>query len=309
MENNRTKLYRLLIIVTIFLSMANHSFAQNEVIEFWNSEVPNAIKADNYEEILDEKTDRVSKVINPTLTVFRPQKPNGASVIICPGGGYAFLAINKEGYKVAEWLNTLGITAFVLKYRLPSDEIMQDKSVGPLQDAQESIRYIRRNAAKWQLDSDKIGIIGFSAGAHLAATLSTKYDENTYQSKDSISARPNFSLLIYPVISMTDEITHKGSRNKLLGNKPSQEIIEKFSTEKLITAQTPPAFLVHASDDPGVPFENSIAYFLELKKYKIPAEMHLYQNGKHGFGLGVDGTSFYWTKHCEAWLRFNKFIN
>ena len=309
MENNRTKLYRLLIIVTIFLSMANHSFAQNEVIEFWNSEVPNAIKADNYEEILDEKTDRVSKVINPTLTVFRPQKPNGASVIICHAGGYAFLAKNKEGYKVAEWLNTLGITAFVLKYRLPSDEIMQDKSVGHLQEAQESIRYIRRNAAKWQLDSDKIGIIGFSAGAHLAATLSTKYDENTYQSKDSRSARPNFSLLIYPVISITDEITHKGSRNKLLGNKPSQEIIEKFSTEKLITAQTPPAFLVHASDDPGVPFENSIAYFLELKKYKIPAEMHLYQNGKHGFGLGVDGTSFYWTKHCEAWLRFNKFIN
>lgn len=301
-------LKKLLLIILFFFIM-NSINAQNEVIDFWNSEIPKAIEAVNYDEIHEIKPDRVSKVTHPTLTVFVPKKSNGSSVIICPGGGYQFLTINKEGYKVAEWLNTIGVTAFVLKYRLPSDKIMKDKSVGPLQDAQESIRYIRRNAAKWQLDSDKIGIIGFSAGAHLAATLSTKYDENTYQSKDSISARPNFSLLIYPVISMTDEITHKGSRNKLLGNKPSQEIIEKFSTEKLITAKTPPAFLVHASDDPGVPFENSIAYFLELKKYKIPAEMHLYQNGKHGFGLGVDGTSFYWTKHCEAWLRFNKFIN
>jgi acetyl esterase/lipase len=298
--------------LTYFLFFFQFSFminAQNEVIEFWNSEVPNAIKADNYEEIHDEKTDRVSKVINPTLTVFKPQKPNGTSVIICPGGGYAFLAINKEGYKVAEWLNTLGITAFVLKYRLPSDEIMQDKSVGPLQDAQEAVRYLRRNAQKWNLATDNIGILGFSAGGHLAATLSTQYDEKTYVSKDSISAKPDFSILVYPVISMTDEITHKGSRNKLLGNEPSKESIEKFSSEKQITTSTPPAFLVHAIDDKGVPAENSINYFLTLKKHQVISEMHLYQKGGHGFGLGNTGTSQYWTIQCEKWLQLNTFIN
>lgn len=287
----------------------NTLHAQNEVIEFWNSEIPNAIKADHYEENYDEKMDRLGKITHPTLTVFVPKNPNGSSVIICAGGAYQFLAINKEGNKVAEWLNTIGVTAFVLKYRLPSDEIMQDKSVGPLQDAQESVRYIRRNASKWNLNNDKIGIIGFSAGGHLAATLSTKFAKKTYQSKDTVSAKPNFSLLIYPVISMTDEMTHKGSRKNLLGMNPSKEMIDKFSTEKLITAQTPPAFLVHASDDPGVPFENSIAYFTGLKKFKIPAEMHIYQNGKHGFGLGINGTSLNWTKHCENWLRLNKFIN
>lgn len=297
------------LLFFLFLFMMKAINAQNEAIEIWNDEVPNAIISTNYKEIYDEKLDRLSKVTHPTLTVFVPKNPNGSSVIICPGGGYQYLAINKEGYKVAEWFNTLGITAFVLKYRLPSDEIMQDKSVGPLQDAQESVRTIRRNAGKWQLDTDKIGIMGFSAGGHLAATLSTKYDEKTYQFKDSISAKPNFSLLIYPVISMTDEITHKGSRNKLLGNKPSIEMIEKFSTEKQITAQTPTAFLVHASDDSGVPFENSIAYFTGLKKYGIPAEMHIYQNGKHGFGLGKEGTSQFWTEHCEKWLRLNNYIN
>lgn len=298
-----------IVIFYLLLLLMNTLNAQNEVIEFWNSEIPNAIKADNYEENYDQKQDRLSKIIHPTLTVFVPKNPNGSSVIICPGGGYQFLAINKEGNKVAEWFNTIGVTAFVLKYRLPSDEIMQDKSVGPLQDAQESVRYIRRNAEKWQLDVNKIGILGFSAGGHLAATLSTKFAEKTYQSKDTVSAKPNFSLLIYPVISMTDEMTHKGSKKNLVGMNPSNEMIEKFSTEKLINEQTPPAFLVHASDDNSVPFENSIAYFTGLKKFKIPAEMHIYQNGKHGFGLGKEGTSQSWTKHCEAWLLLNKFIN
>lgn len=284
-------------------------FAQNEVIEVWNSEIPNAIIDKGYEEIYDLKLDRLSRVISPTLTVFVPENPNGTSVIVCPGGGYAYLAINKEGNKVAEWLNTLGITAFVLKYRLPSDEIMQDKSVGPLQDAQESVRYIRRNAEKWQLDINKIGIIGFSAGGHLAATLSTKYNENTYQSKDSISAKPNFSLLIYPVISMTDELSHKGSRNKLLGTPPSVELIEKFSAEKNINSQTSPAFLVHAIDDKEVVAENSIEYFKALKKHNVPTEMHLFQNGGHGFGLGIKGTSEFWTQSCKKWLKTNNFIN
>lgn len=300
---NKLALFILIVFMNTYLS------AQNEVIELWKNGVPNSIKATDYEEFHDEKIDRVGKVSNPTLTVFVPKNPNGTSVVICPGGGYQFLAINKEGYKTAEWFNSLGITAFVLKYRLPSDVIMKNKTVGPLQDAQESVRFIRRNASKWNLNPAKIGILGYSAGGHLAASLSTKYHEIVYQNSDSISAKPNFSLLIYPVISMTNDITHKGSRNNLLGKLASDELIEQFSTEKLINAETPPTFLVHAIDDKSVPVENSINYFLALKKHNVISEMHLYQKGSHGFGLGKEGTSSFWTTHCEKWLQLNQFIN
>ena len=300
---------KLTINICFLLFIINHANAQNEVIELWENGVPNAIVAPDYQEFYEEERDRTGQVSIPTLTVFVPEKPNGTSVIICPGGGYKFLAINKEGYKTAAWFNTMGITAFVLKYRLPSDEIMENKAIGPLQDAQESVRFIRRNSAKWNLNPDKIGVIGYSAGAHLAASLSTKYDDVAYQKTDTVSAKPNFSLLIYPVISMSNEITHKGSRNSLLGNPASEALIEQFSTEKLITSETPPTFLVHAVDDKSVPVENSIHYFLALKKHKVISEMHLYQKGGHGFGLGKEGTSAFWTKHCEEWLRLNQFIN
>lgn len=296
------------LLFTLALSMNTHFNAQNEVIELWKNGVPNAISSTDYKEFRDEKTDRISKVSTPTLTVFVPKNPNGTSVVICPGGGYQFLAINKEGYKTAEWFNTMGITAFVLKYRLPTDEIMENKSIGPLQDAQESVRFIRRNAKKWNLNPDKIGILGYSAGGHLAASLSTKYDENVYQTVDSISAKPNFSLLIYPVISMTDAITHKGSKNKLLGNAASTALVEQFSAENHVNAQTPPTFLVHAIDDKAVVIENSINYFLELRKHNVISEMHLYQKGGHGFGLGKESTSEFWTNHCEKWLQLNQFI-
>jgi acetyl esterase/lipase len=305
---SKIKSQKGLLFFLLFLINGSLS-AQNEVIELWKNGVPNAIAAPNYQEFLDEKTDRIGKVSIPTLTVFVPEKPNGTSVIICPGGGYQFLAINKEGYKTAERFNSLGITAFVLKYRLPSDEIMKNKTIGPLQDAQESVRFIRRNAEKWSLNPDKIGVLGYSAGGHLAASLSTKHNEIVYQNSDSISAKPNFSILIYPVISMNEAITHKGSRNKLLGNPASDELIEQFSTEKRISAETPPTFLAHAIDDKSVPVENSLQYLLGLRKYNIISEMHLYQKGGHGFGLGKEGTSEFWTTHCEKWLQLNQFIN
>lgn len=201
-----------------------------------------------------------------------------------------------------ELCDKIGITALILKNRLPSDEIMENKSIGPLQVAQESITFIRRNVAKWSFNSDKIGILGYFAGGHLAASLSTKYDEIVYQQKDSISAKPNSPHLIYPIISMTIEITHKSSRKNLLGNSASEELIEQFSTEKLITAETPPSFLVHAIDDKSVTVENSINYFLALKKNKIISEMPLYQNGDHGFGLGKVCTREFWMTHYEKWL-------
>lgn len=282
--------------------------AQNVEIELWSSEIPGSIRADDYNEIYNENLDQFRKVVDPTLTIFVPKKPNGTSVLICPGGGYANLSINKEGYKVAEWFNTLGITAFVLKYRLPSDAIMKDKAIGPLQDIQVAMRFIRRNVEKWNLNTEKIGVIGFSAGGHLASTLSTHYNDLVYKQIDSISAKPDFSILVYPVISMEEEIAHKGSRNLLLGSTPSNELIEHYSNEKQIDSLTPPAFLVHAIDDNSVPVENSIKYFLALKKYNIPSEIHLYQNGGHGFGLGNNGTSHYWTKQCEDWLILNNYI-
>lgn len=296
------------LIITLLLGFTGLLEAQNEVIPLWSNEIPGSKIAIDYKEAQNTTTDQVSKVTVPTLSVFIPEKPNGTAIVICPGGGYAYLAITKEGYKVAKWLNTLGITAFVLKYRLPSDQIMKEKSIGPLQDAQQAIRYIKRNAKKWDLDTKKVGIIGFSAGGHLAATLSTHYKDEIYKVTDSISARPDFSLLIYPVISMDEKITHKGSRTNLLGIIPSQELIEKYSNEKQIDSQTPPTFIIHAIDDKSVPVENSINYFLALKEYNVPVEIHLSQSGKHGFGLGREGTtSQYWTKQCEEWLRFNNY--
>lgn len=283
--------------------------AQKEVIELWENGVPNAVYAGDYKEVYEEAIGKMSKVTNPSLTVYVPKNPNGTAVIICPGGGYEYLSIQKEGYKTAEWFNAIGITAFVLKYRLPNDIIMENKAIGPLQDAQESVRYIRRNASRWNVDPGKIGVLGYSAGGHLAATLSTKFNEKVYENSDDVSARPDFSLLIYPVISMTSHTTHKGSKNKLLGKDASAALVDQFSTEKLITPETPPAFLAHAVDDKAVIVENSLLYFVRLRESGINAELHMYQSGGHGFGLGKDGTSKSWTEDCKNWLQANQFLN
>lgn len=270
---------KIVLIVTIFLGFTDFLQAQNEVIPLWSNEIPGSLISNDYKEtevLEDGIAVKVTKVTTPTLTVFVPEKPNGTAAIICPGGGYAQLAINNEGYKVAKWLNTLGITAFVLKYRLPSDEIMKVKTIGPLQDAQETIRYIKRNAGKWAVNTEKVGVIRFSAGGHLASTLSTHYKDVVYKVTDSISARPDFSILIYPVISMDEKITHTGSRINLLGNTPSQELIEKYSNENQIDAMTPPTYIIHAVDDKTVPVENTINYFLALKNNNVSSEIHLY---------------------------------
>lgn len=291
----------------LFFGIMNQLQAQNQVIPLWKT-IPQEIKAPDYQEkenIKDGKVQSTSQVSNPTLSIFfsKEIKQNQTAVIILPGGGYSHLAIDKEGTKVAEWLNSLGITAFVLKYRLPSDLIMTNKTVGPLQDAQEAMRIVRLNAAKWNIDPNKIGIMGFSAGGHLAATLSTHYDERVYETSSKVSARPDFSLLIYPVVSMQNDITHKGSQTNLLGNTPTQDLIDFFSNEKKVTAQTPPAFIVHATDDTVVLPENSVNYYLALKKNGVTSELHLYEKGGHGFGLGVQDTSKFWTRDCQEWLK------
>ena len=282
-------------------------------INLWPNQIPNSKINNAYQEMDVNKNGQlssVSKVSVPTLSIFLPENAdsNGTAVVICPGGGYSHLAINKEGFKVAKWFNSLGIAAFVLKYRLPSDAIMEDKSVGPLQDAQEALRIVRKNAEKWNINPNKIGIMGFSAGGHLASTLSTHYNEEVYV-HDKISAKPNFSILIYPVISMKKAITHERSRTHLLGDTPSDEIVALFSDEQQIDSLTPPAFLIHASDDKTVPVENSIDYYMALKNSGVSAEMHIYEIGGHGFGLGVKGTSLYWTEQCEHWLKTNHFLD
>lgn len=301
----------LIYIILGLISLC--SFGQVKTIPIWNKTIPSSISVAAYiekEVLKDNQIQSTSQVSIPTLTVYPAPKniANKTAVLIFPGGGYSHLAMNKEGKKVAEWLNTLGITAFVLKYRLPNDLIMNDKKVGPLQDAQEAIRVIRQNAKEWNLDPAKIGVLGFSAGGHLASTLSTHFQDKVYEA-DATSARPDFSILIYPVISMEEGITHNGSKISLLGENPTKEWIDNFSNEKRITSETPKTFLVHASDDKVVPVANSINYYLNLLKNNVPAEMHLYENGGHGFGLGTKGTHIDWTKSCAKWLAENGFTS
>jgi acetyl esterase/lipase len=286
-----------------------NGFSQTLTIKLWPDGIPGSITDPSYVEkitTVDGRITRCERVVNPDLSVFlpAPDKANGAAVLICPGGGYGALAFDHEGNAIAKWLNDNGIAGIILKYRLPSDQIMKDKSTGPLQDAQEAMRVIRRNASDWKIDPGKVGVIGFSAGGHLASTLSTHYAEKVYEVKNNSSARPDFSLLIYPVVSFDTTITHRGSRNNLIGIKPDARLVERFSNELQITNETPPAFLVHSADDKAVPVMNSIGYFKGLQKNNIPAELHVFQKGGHGYGLAIDrGTESSWPDLCIRWLK------
>lgn len=287
--------------------------AQYTLLKLWPDKIPGAVINADYTEIatLNEGLEsRFSKVTDPALYVYLPpsDKATGTAVLICPGGGYSVLAFDHEGHQVARWLNENGIAGIILKYRLPSDLIMEDKSTGPLRDAQEAMRTIRRNAEKWNIDPHKIGVIGFSAGGHFASTLSTHYSQKVYDAKDNISARPDFSILIYPVITMDTSFTHMGSRVNLIGKNPSQESIRLFSNELQITTDTPPAFLVHSADDKSVPVLNSISYYQGLIKYGIPSELHVFQRGGHGYGLAPgQATQSSWPELCLKWLKASGF--
>jgi acetyl esterase/lipase len=253
------------------------------------------------------KDDHVARVSNPALIPFYPAKgkANGSAVIICPGGGYGILAIGHEGYAVAKEFNKIGIIAFVLKYRLPNDLIMVDKSIGPLQDAQTAIMLVRKNAVEWGINPAKIGILGFSAGGHLAATAETHFNKPVIDNK-GISVRPDFAVLAYPVITFGD-LAHRGSQIALLGKDASKEQIDLYSNEKQVTADTPPTFIMQATDDPGVPVQNSIMMYEALLKNKIKTEMHLFQAGGHGFGLINPKSPELWFTWCASWLKTNGF--
>jgi acetyl esterase/lipase len=238
------------------------------------------------------------------MTIYLPakEKATGSAIVIFPGGGYQRVAIDHEGRQVARWLNDLGIAAFVVDYR------HRGRGYGhpaPIQDAQRAIRTVRSRSAEFGIEPNKIGIIGFSAGGHLASTAGTHFNEKFYEPVDKIdgaSARPDFMILIYPVISM-GPLSHSGSRSALLGGNASQEMVDKLSNEKQVDSNTPPTFLVHATDDKTVPAENSIFFYLACKKAHVPAEMHIWQKGEHGFGLGKSGTPVSrWPALCADWM-------
>ena len=291
-----------LIIAAMFTSIV--LLAQTD-IPLYNGSVPNSKPAPNKESSLTrDNVTRISKVSVPTLTIYKPATPNGMSVIICPGGGYGILAFDKEGTRVAEEMNKWGITAFVLKYRLPDDTTNIDRSLAPLQDAQQAVRLVRSKATEWGLKKDKIGIMGFSAGGHLASTAATHFSRKAdATNNDTLSVRPDFAILIYPVISFDSSITHKGSRNNLVGATASAEQIKLYSNELQVNAKTPPSFLVHAGDDGAVPVENSIRYYQACIQYKVPAEMHLYPKGGHGFGMYNKTTTDNWMERLQNWLN------
>ena len=291
MSTRKRLLGSLMLLPLLIAPLVNA--APETVIVLWPGGAPGALGND--------------PVDIPTLTPYFPPKDKmtGAAIVICPGGGYAHLA-DHEGRPVAEWLNTLGVTAFVLKYRLGP----RYHHPAPLQDAARAIRIVRARASEWGLDPQRIGILGFSAGGHLASTAGTHFDSGKPDAQDVIervSSRPNLMILIYPVITMR-EMTHAGSKKNLLGDQPSPELVALLSNEEQVTRETPPTFLVHTMNDSAVPVENSLLFVSALRKAGVPFEFHLYERGPHGFGLGGnDPILATWPDRCADWLRIHGF--
>ncbi|WBL25136.1 alpha/beta hydrolase [Zunongwangia sp. HGR-M22] len=299
---------KIISILCLFLSFSLS--AQIQTLPLWpENKMPNYQKSSEKEEINDGDVVWISKVQQPTLEVYLPvkQTATGQAVLVCPGGGYAGLAYDWEGTQIAKFLNTKGIAAGVLKYRLPGSASVKENFKAPLQDAQRGIRLLRANASAWNIDKNKVGVMGFSAGGHLASTLGTHFQEAFYSAIDSIDSeeiRPDFMILIYPVINMDPEITHQGSRENLLGKNPSAALEMQFSNDLQVTENTPTTFILHASDDGAVPVENSLRMYAALHKNNVKTEMHIYPEGGHGFAL-ANGKYYLenWSERLSDWLK------
>lgn len=272
--------------------------AEPTTLRLWEDDAPGALG--------QERSEKATNDV-PTITVYPPPegKNNGGAIVVCPGGGYGGLAAH-EGKPVAEWANSLGMTGIVLRYRLGP----KYKHPAMQSDVNRAIRLVRHNAQAWGIDPKRVGVLGFSAGGHEASTAATHYDTGKQDGDDvdKQSCRPDVAILIYPVITMTDPHTHKGSRNNLLGKEPSAELVEKMSNEKQVTKDTPPTFLVHSSDDKGVPIENSLLFAAALAKNGVPFTMVSFRTGGHGYGMGKPPETSAWPGACENWLRALKFI-
>ena len=251
----------------------------------------------------------IEKVSSPAYQYYRAGNDNEKRpcVIVCPGGGYFILAAGHEGSDVAEFFNSIGVNALVLKYRIPNADNQIDKTIAPLQDVQQAMYLCRLNAATWGIDAKKIGVMGFSAGGHLAASLASHYADVKINNPENISLRPDFQILIYPVISF-QSFGHGGSRNSLIGPVMSEEAIHYFSNEEQINTYSPPAFLVHAKDDDAVPVANSTIYAKTLQMNKVPAEIYLYEKGGHGFGMKNPTSEVYWPNLLKDWLHKNQIL-
>lgn len=290
------------IAAALFILSVKETHAQNTSLPLWETTPPytrSVLAQDQMEGT------GIVKVASPQLLVYLPEQAvaNHAAILICPGGGYSKLAIAHEGHEVAAWYRQKGYVAAILKYRLPDEELVEESWRVPLTDAEQGIRLIRQKAKEWQIDPQKVGVLGFSAGGHLAASLSV---HGKAANNELPASRPDFSILIYPVISMDTTITHAGSRNQLLGEQLQTKWEDYYSTEKQVNTQAPPAFLVHSWDDQGVVPQNSIRYAEALQKHQVPLELHLFQKGGHGYGLGNrenTGNAPAWPELSHNWIQ------
>lgn len=294
-------------IVLMLTIMSVTSFAQDKILKVWPNGAPN----DNGMKEPEEKYDgvRVRNVSEAEMYLFLPEKEKntGAAVVICPGGGYMIEAMDHEGYEMAKWLANRGVAGIVLKYRLPygHHEI-------PSGDARQALRLVRMNAKEWGINPDKIGIAGSSAGGHLASTVGTRFDKGIPNSScptDQFSCRPDFMLLLYPVITFSEEFGHMGSRKNLIGEGNDWKLVKEYSNELHVTPETPPTFLILADDDSGVPPRNSVEFYLALKENKVPAEIHIFSQGGHGFGMNKKNLPVdQWPELFYNWLKAQKII-
>lgn len=300
-------------VLFMLLMAAMTEAAEPPAMPLYPGEIPGAIEAPDEESLRDpaEAWPFYQNISRPTIAAYKPAKqdPKRTAVIIFPGGGYRGVSILKEGYNVARAFNEMGVTAFVVKYRTPSDRHMKDKRTGPLQDAQQAVATVRRDAAKWNIDPARIGVIGFSAGGHLAATTGTQFKTPVLSQWRSADVRPDFLMLIYPVITFVDPAVHAGSRTMLLGDAPSQADMQRFSPQLAVSDETPPTFLIHAADDQTVPVANSIRFFEALQARKIPAQLMIYPAGGHGYGLNNATTDDRWIERCRQWLQSQGWIS
>jgi len=301
------KKFLLIVFAATFFCYVS-GYAQEYKLLWPSGNIPNYKKTAEVEKRDTTGIVRISLVQQPGIEVYLPSKQsaNGQAIVICPGGGYGILAYDWEGTDIAKWLNSKGIAAIVLKYRLPNSKSNVVPQLSPLLDAQRALRTVRANAQKWNIKKNQIGIMGFSAGGHLASTAGTHFDNgdaNAADSVDRLTSRPDFMILMYPVISMSKTYMHQGSRNNLIGANPDTALAKYYSNDLQVTKETPPTFIVHATDDAGVPVENSLSFYQALKTNKVAAEMHIYPYGGHGFGLAVGkGYLNTWTDRCIDWL-------
>lgn len=294
-------------ILFFLMTTLQFTISAQDVLDLYPADsIPNSKPSAIEEKSVSSGSGRltISNVTKPTLTVYLPEagKSNGTAVIICPGGGYRVLAAEHEGSAVAKEFTKWGVTAFVLKYRLPSDETMDNKTIGPLQDAQRAIQMVREKAKLWQVNPKQVGIMGFSAGGHLAGSAAILNDRAMIANPLKTSLRPDFAVLVYPVISFADEFAHKGSREALLGKEPDAAQVKLFSLENQVSKKTPPIFLVHAKDDRTVKIDNSLKLMDALEKAKVKHDMYTYEKGGHGFGMINPTSDVEWMKYVYQWM-------